>query len=118
MNRTFSALFKTVKNLLNAQKALENVLFMYFSIHREREYYQGFNDVSAVLLLCFGNTSECLYYLNKIAEKYFKNFVTDNSFQYELMRVVSSIESMLKLHAPFKIEIELIKVITYSFFIS
>ena len=87
---------------------------MYFSINPLLEYYQGFNDIAAVLLLCFTDAAECVYFLTKVSEIYFKKFLLNDNFQYELARVVSSIETLLSDVSPFRLQPELIKVFTYS----
>ena len=47
-NRTFGSLVRTPSSLLWLQAQLERLLLLYFSLHPEFEYFQGFNDLVAV----------------------------------------------------------------------
>jgi hypothetical protein len=82
--RTFGSLTKSRDSLTLLQSKLEFLLGAYFSIHPEYDYFQGFNDIMAVLWLACQSEVETIYYTDKLVDKYLLNFLLPSKFSDEL----------------------------------
>lgn len=65
----------------------------FFSLHPDYEYFQGFNDIVAVLWLACQNDAETLYYADRLADRYFLNYLLPAKFPEELARGLSFVEA-------------------------
>ena len=88
MPRTFGGVFKVKPTRKSYEDRLEIVLELLFSVEKDWHYYQGFNSIAAIVVLCFPDSHEAVFYLHCLACRFFKEFL---SCEFEAKRLELSL---------------------------
>lgn len=115
--RTFAGLIENKDRLVEQQSKLERLLFVFFSINTEYEYYQGFHDIVAILTLLKIKDEEVLFYTDKLTSVFFHKFLDNKRFSDLLLNDINTvIEDIWNLNK--KMDKEKLNLVTYSNIIS
>ena len=115
--RTFAGLISDKDKLTKQQDRLERLLFVFFSINTEYEYYQGFHDIVAILTLLKITDEEVLFYTDKLTRIFFHKFLDNKRFSDLLLNDINTvIEDIWNLNK--KMDKEKLQLVTYSRLIS
>lgn len=106
-SRTFGGVFKLRSTQRYFQKKLEYVLKLLFAKVPDWHYYQGFNTIGAVSVLCFERNYEAVYFLYRLGSFFFRDFLT-SSFESRRLELTEWTQRELTHLSPFEVPEDLL----------